>query len=105
AASEAYRPAHPHPLWSEQDPDDWREAMFAALGALAREAPEAMARVAAIGFSGQMHGAVLLDEADRPLRPAILHNDTRAFAEARRLAENHRELAPIVGVKAMAGFT
>ena len=93
AASQAYLPNHPHPLWSEQDPDDWRDAMFAALAALAREAPAAMRAVAAIGFSGQMHSAVLLDEADRPLRPAILHNDTRAFAEARELAEQHPELA------------
>jgi xylulokinase len=105
AASEAYRPANPHPLWSEQDPDDWLRAMFAALATLGRENRQAMARVSAIGFSGQMHSAVVLDGADKPLRPAILHNDTRAFAEARRLAENHRELAPIVGVKPMAGFT
>jgi len=105
ANSQHYRPANPHPLWSEQDPDDWRDAMFAALAALAHDAPEGMARVAAIGFSGQMHSAVLLDGADLPLRPAILHNDTRAFAEARRLATDHPELAPIVGVKPMAGFT
>ena len=103
--SEPYQPSRPHPLWSEQDPDDWRRAMFAALARLAREEPQAMARVAAIGFSGQMHSAVLLDQADKPLRPAILHNDTRAFVEARRLAETHPDLIPTVGVKPMAGFT
>ena len=105
ASAQSYLPSNPHPLWSEQNPDDWREAMFGALAALAREAPAAMGAVAAIGFSGQMHSAVLLDEADRPLRPAILHNDTRAFAEARELAEQHPELARITGVKPMAGFT
>jgi xylulokinase len=105
SASEAYQPANPRPLWSEQDPDDWLRAMFAALATLSRENPQAMGRVAAIGFSGQMHSAVLLDAADKPLRASILHNDTRAFAEAQRLAENHPELAPIVGVKPMAGFT
>ncbi len=104
-ASEAYQPAHPHPLWSEQNPEDWLSAMYAALARLAREAPQAMTRVQAIGFSGQMHSAVLLDGDDKPLRPAILHNDTRAFAEARRLAESHAELIPLVGVKPMAGFT
>ena len=66
ASTQAYLPSHPHPLWSEQNPDDWRDAMFDALGALAREAPAAMGAVAAIGFSGQMHSAVLLDKADRP---------------------------------------
>ncbi|HEV3044777.1 MAG TPA: xylulokinase [Roseiarcus sp.] len=105
AASKAYRPVNPRPLWSEQDPDDWRRAMLAALADLARQEPRAMARVSAIGFSGQMHSAVLLDAADKPLRPAILHNDTRAFAEARRLGEDHPELAAVVGVKPMAGFT
>jgi len=105
ASMQSYLPKHPQPLWSEQDPDDWRAAMFDALAALAREAPAAMREVAAIGFSGQMHSAVLLDEADRPLRPAILHNDTRAYREARELAERHPQLAAITGVKPMAGFT
>src|SRR5579863_2485704 len=88
-ASAAYRPDNPRPLWSEQNPDDWRDAMFSTLAALRRDAPQAMAGVEAIGFSGQMHSAVLLDGSDKPLRPAILHNDTRAFAEAQRLAEEH----------------
>jgi xylulokinase len=105
ASTQGYLPNHPHPSWSEQDPDDWRDAMFAALADLARQAPAAMRAVAAIGFSGQMHSAVLLDAADRPVRPAILHNDGRAFAEARQLAENHPELPAVVGVKPMAGFT
>jgi xylulokinase len=105
ASTHGYLPNHPRPLWSEQDPDDWRAAMFDALAALAREAPAAMGAVAAIGFSGQMHSAVLLDAADRPLRPAILHNDARAWREARELAERHPELAFVAGVKPMAGFT
>jgi xylulokinase len=105
ASTQPYLPSHPQPLWSEQDPDDWRDAMFDALAVLAREAPAAMGGVAAIGFSGQMHSAVLLDKAGRPLRPAMLHNDTRAFAEARELAGRYRHLARVTGVKAMAGFT
>jgi xylulokinase len=105
SSSAAYQPANPYPLWSEQDPDDWVAAMHDALATLARAAPETMAKVQAIGFSGQMHSAVLLDAADRPLRPAILHNDTRAFAEARELAERNAALAAVVGVKPMSGFT
>jgi xylulokinase len=105
ASTQAYLPNHPRPLWSEQNPDDWRDAMFDALSALAREAPAAMGAVAAIGFSGQMHSAVLLDKADRPLRPAILHNDARAFAEARELGQRHPDFAQIMGVEPMGGFT
>ena len=106
ASSErAYRPDHPHPLWSEQDPHVWREAMFAAFGDIRAEAPRAVAALRAIGFSGQMHSAVLLGRDDRPVRPAMLHNDTRAHLEARDLNDAHPELAAIVGVKPMAGFT
>ncbi len=105
SAARAYRPDHPRALWSEQDPQVWRAAMLAAIGDLRESAPEALARVRAIGFSGQMHGAVLLGRDDRPLRPAMLHNDARAFAEARELWEKHPGLAGVAGVKPMAGLT
>ena len=52
-----------------------------------------------------MHGAVLLDRADKPIRPAILHNDGRAFLEADELARDYPDLAQVVGVKPMPGFT
>jgi xylulokinase len=105
SAVENYAPSHPKPLWSEQDPADWREAMFAALANLSRQAPAAARALRGIGFSGQMHSAVLLDAADQPLRPAILHNDVRAFAEAAELAAKYPRLATLLGVKPMAGFT
>ena len=105
SASRPYQPDRPHPLWSEQDPEVWREAMFAAVADLRRDAPKALGAVAAISFSGQMHGAVTLGADDRPLRPAILHNDGRAFAEARELSEGRAGLAAVTGVKPMAGFT
>jgi len=105
SATRAYRPDHPRPLWSEQDPQVWRAAMIAAIADLKASAPEALAAVRAIGFSGQMHSAVLLGRDDRPLRPAMLHNDARAFAEARELWEKHPRLAGVTGVKPMAGLT
>jgi xylulokinase len=52
-----------------------------------------------------MHGAVLLDEADRPVRPAILWNDGRSFAEADELNERFPHLAEVLGVVPMPGFT
>ena len=104
AATRAYRPDRPRPLWSEQDPEVWVAAMFDALGELRSAAPEAFAATGAIGFSGQMHGAVLIGRDGKPLRPAILHNDGRAHREAAELWERHRPLADVVGVKPMAGF-
>src|SRR4051794_9885744 len=72
----------PHPLWSEQSPQDWWTGVSSAVAELARCAPDAWRETAAIGLSGQMHGSVLLDRAGAVLRPAILWNDGRAEREA-----------------------
>ncbi len=104
-AQRAYSPSRPRAGWSEQDPDDWVAAMRAAIADIGRSAGKALGGLKAIGFSGQMHGAILLDRADRPVRPAILHNDGRAHREAHELARDRPELARIVGVKPMPGFT
>lgn len=95
----------PAPLWSEQDPTTWWAATETALGRLRLDQPAAFAAVRALGLSGQMHGAVLLDAADRVLRPAILWNDGRAHAECRMLEERVPDLGRIAGVPAMPGFT
>ena len=95
----------PRPGWSEQDPEDWWRATEAVAEALKRESPAAFREIAAIGLSGQMHGAVLLDERDAPIRPAIIWNDGRAVAECRELEEEVPQLPEIAGVIAMPGFT
>ncbi len=106
AAAEVKLSVHaPCPLASEQDPRDWWRAVELALDRLGAEAPGAMARVVAIGLSGQMHAAVLLDAADLPVRPAMLWNDGRAHAEAADLKRLGSELAAELGVPALAGFT
>ena len=79
--------SHPLPLWSEQAPQDWWQAVVDSLDALASQAPAAMAAVRGIGLSGQMLGVTLLDAADTPIRPALLWNDGRASAEC---ADLHR---------------
>jgi len=105
SAARAYSPDRPRPGWSEQDPDDWAGAMAGAIADLQKSAGKALGALKAVGFSGQMHGAVLLDRAMKPVRPAILHNDGRAFREAEDLARDHPDLARIVGVKPMPSFT
>jgi len=66
-----------HPGWAEQDPEDWwRAAQEAIRGALAA-APEHRQQIEAIGLTGQMHGAVMLDENGAVLRPALIWCDTR----------------------------
>ncbi len=76
-----YGLSSPRPLWSEQDPGDWWAGAVAAIRAVLGEADAAADEVEAIGLTGQMHGAVLLDASDAVLRPAILWNDQRTAAE------------------------
>ena len=95
----------PHPLWSEQDPASWWTATAQAVAALRASAPEAWSQIRGIGLSGQMHGAVLLDAADRVLRPAILWDDGRSHAECEALTAAAPRLADIAGNLAMPGFT
>ncbi len=95
----------PHPLWSEQDPESWVVATVAAVDELAAVRPAEVAAVAGVGLSGQMHGAVLLDAADRVLRPAILWNDGRTAAECRALEAAFPALHAVTGNLAMPGFT
>lgn len=94
--------SRPRPLWSEQDPDAWWQAANAAVGALDATGRRA---VRAIGLSGQMHGATLLDSKDRPLRPAILWNDGRSGEECRELEALVPRSRQITGNLAMPGFT
>ena len=97
--------SRPHPLWSEQDPDDWVKGVEAAVAAIRRHAPTEFAALAGIGLSGQMHGATLLDAHDKPLRPAILWNDGRSFAECAELKRRVPDLEQRTGNLAMPGFT
>ena len=70
-----------HPGWAEQDPEDWwRAAQEAIRGALAA-APEPKQPIVALGLTGQMHGAVMLDENGAVLRPALIWCDTRTQPE------------------------
>lgn len=75
-------PLHtPRPLWSEQDPEDWWKAVQESLPVACRAAGIQPNQISAIGLSGQMHGAVFLDEHGEVIRRAILWNDQRTAAE------------------------
>lgn len=92
--------SRPHPLMSEQHPDAWWDAVNETIGSLKTYAPT----VRGIGLSGQMHGAVLLNQAHKPLRPAILWNDGRSGEECREL-EATVDVPEATGNHAMPGFT
>ncbi|HYO24785.1 MAG TPA: xylulokinase, partial [Lacipirellulaceae bacterium] len=108
AASSAYPCAHPKPLWSEQDPDDWWTGTVKVIRAVVKQAKLKGADVAAIGLSGQMHGSVFLDKAGKVVRPALLWNDQRTAAECdeiERRAGGRERLIEMVANPALTGFT
>jgi xylulokinase len=102
-AAEPYPISTPRPGWSEQDPEDWWRAGRAVLRAVARDARQP---VAGLGLTGQMHGSVFLDAADRVIRPALLWNDQRTERQAAEIAERlgPREVVAATGNPALTGF-
>lgn len=93
----------PHPLWSEQDPTSWWCATDAAVLALGQK--HSLSNVRAVGLTGQMHGATLLDKQQNILRPAILWNDGRSAQECRELEASVPNSRQITGNLMMPGFT
>ena len=76
-------PLHtPRPLWAEEDPEDWWKATVTCIRQAAQRSGVDARSIAAVGLSGQMQGAVLLDSSDRVIRNAPLWCDQRAASEA-----------------------
>ncbi len=82
AASSEHAPFRAeHPGWAEQDPEDWWRAAQEAIRRALATTPEPREPIAAIALTGQMHGAVMLDENGAVLRPALIWCDTRTQPE------------------------
>ncbi|PLP57776.1 xylulokinase [Mesorhizobium loti] len=96
--------SRPHHGWSEQDSAEWVRACREAIAELRVAHAREFAAIKGIGLSGQMHGATLLDAADSVLRPCILWNDTRSFAEAAKLDADPR-FRKLTGNVVFPGFT
>ena len=94
--------ARPSSLFAEQDPEAWWQATLRAVADLPRAE---RAAVSAVGLSGQMHGATLLDRNRQPLRPAILWCDGRSGAECLELERREPRSRTITGNLMLPGFT
>src|SRR5688572_7815490 len=101
-ASASLSVSRPHAGWSEQNPADWWRATQEAVTAIPAHVRR---QVQAVGLSGQMHGATLLDAGDQPLRPAILWNDGRSAQQCAALELAEPASRKITGNIAMPGFT
>jgi xylulokinase len=86
------------PLWAEQDPDDWWRASQEAIRAVLARTGVAGSQVKGVGFSGQMHGLVMLDASGAVIRPSLIWCDQRSQAQVDAI---HAK----VGRERVVGFT
>src|SRR5271157_1545530 len=88
SAMEGHEPfASPQIGWAEQHPADWWRACGMAVREALGQAKLRGSQIACVGFSGQMHGAVMLDQRDQVVRPALIWCDQRTEQQSRELTE------------------
>ena len=97
----------PRAAWAEQDPEDWWRAAQEAVRAVITRSGTAPASIRAIGLSGQMHGAVVMDDGGGVLRPSLIWCDQRTEAECRWLDEHvgRSRLLALTANPALTNFT
>lgn len=100
-----YKVYYPQAGWSEQDPEDWWNALEEGLPALLADIDTSLVR--GIGVAGQMHGSVVLDSDGKVIRPAILWNDGRTAKQTDYLNSviGTDNLSEYTANIAFAGFT
>lgn len=93
--------------WAEQDPEDWWNATTTAVRKVLSQSKDGANEIGAIGFSGQMHGAVLLDEDDKVLRPSIIWCDQRTEKQAAEITRvfGKDRLIELVSNPSLTNFT
>ena len=105
SVSQTYPLEFPQPGWSQQNPEDWWNAVCTLMPQLLSGVDAA--QVAGLAVGGQMHGLVALDAEDRIIRPAILWNDGRTGVETEEMNRHfgREKLLELSGNIAFAGFT
>ena len=99
--------ASPQTGWAEQDPRDWWRACGDAVRAVLTQSNLTADDIGGVGLSGQMHGAVLLDEGEEVVRPALIWCDQRTDRQCQSLTENvgRERLIQLTCNPALTGFT
>jgi xylulokinase len=67
-----------HARWAEQRPENWWDAVVAAIRGVLAQAGVSGADIKGIGLSGQMHGLVILDGSGQVIRPSLIWCDQRS---------------------------
>ena len=95
----------PQDGFNEQDPNSWIKATEICLAELKKQKSKEFSNTISIGISGHMHGATIIDDQGKVIRPCILWNDTRAFKECEEFENQDFDVRNISGNIAMPGFT
>lgn len=103
SSSESISISQPQNGYSEQDPDEWVQATKQAIQTLTDKLDESQHKIEGMSFSGQMHGLVLLDKENQPIRPAILWNDTRNTEQCNEIKAQFGD--KLLGNPILEGFT
>ena len=108
SATEEHEPfASPQIGWAEQNPEDWWRACGIAVRKALASAGFGGDQIGCVGFSGQMHGAVMLDAADEAVRPALIWCDLRSEKQCQDLTQRigAEELIRLTCNPALPNFT
>ena len=95
----------PQDGYNEQDPTEWIRATELCLQTMRNNCPTEFSATISIGISGHMHGATLIDNDGKVIRPCILWNDTRSFEECFEFEDQDYDVREISGNITMPGFT
>ena len=105
-SSSGYGIDSPKPGWAEQDPTVWWNATRSVVRTLIKDSGIDPHMISAVGFSGQMHGTVIIGRDGKPLRPAIIWMDKRSLKQCdeiyRRLGR--RDVLKVTCNPIMPGF-
>lgn len=103
----AYETEFAHTGWAEQNPEDWWQAVCLSTKQLLQETHVSKNDIACITFSGQMMGAVPLDEQARPIRNAIIWADQRSLQQEAWIGErvSFEDVYQITGHRLSASYS
>lgn len=95
------------PFWAEQRPEDWWQATQNAIRGVLAEAGIEGSQVKGVGFSGQMHGLVLLDKDNQVIRPSLIWCDQRSQAQVDRINQKvgEKKILGYIANPVLTGFT
>ncbi|MCX6377326.1 MAG: FGGY family carbohydrate kinase, partial [Armatimonadetes bacterium] len=107
SATDTYTLSTPKPLWAEQNPADWWRGTISSIRTVLSASGANPAEISGIGLTGQMHGAVFLDERHQVLRPSILWCDQRTGAECEWITETigRDKVVELTSNPVLTGFT